>query len=131
MKGFYVMKQKTIKRAISLGTVTALSCIGIAFLPASSALAIGDSRTVERSCGKNHVSSGRFSDGTAWAQTVQEGGKNGASCAGRLSVAFELDNGYHTDRVYGDNKKVYATTNATNVKYALHWGCDNCSVTRS
>lgn len=113
---------------VRIAAVMVLAGFATALLPVSPALALGNNRTVERSCGKNYVSSGLHNNEYFWAQTEKRDG----NCAGRLSVAFELDSGYQTQRVYGDNRSAYTTIQGNSgVRYGLHWGCDNCNVTKS
>ncbi len=120
-----------MKRSIAIA-ISALMCIGITMGSASPAYAIGNNRDVSRDCGVNHVSSGRIGN-KYWVQTERRGGLHNGKCKGRLSVAFELENGYQTPRVPGTADSAYTTYTATQVpvKYGLHWGCDNCAVTRS
>jgi len=103
---------------------TVLTCVGVAVVPASSAMALGNNRTVSRSCGTNYVSSG-WTGSYSWAQTKKVSG----DCAGRLSAGLEFYNGYRT-RVPGSNTSAY-TSNPAYARYGLHWGCDNCNVTFS
>ncbi|PJE95453.1 hypothetical protein CUT44_22840 [Streptomyces carminius] len=115
------------KAAAVLGMTTLMAIVPLVAAPGAEAL--GDNRTVTRSCGKNHVSSG-LNNGKSWAQTEKESG----TCAGRLSAALELVDGYRIQRVYGTKSRAYASFNTGSgmaAKYGLHWGCDNCNVTKS
>ncbi len=120
-----------MRRTISMA-LSALTCFGIIVGTASPAYAIGNNRSVDRGCGVNYVSSGRIGN-KYWVQTIQQDGKHNEKCKGRLSVAFELENGYRTERKYGTADSVYLeyTPVKVPVKSGLHWGCDNCAVTRS
>ncbi|MGH3930713.1 MAG: hypothetical protein ACRDTF_12125, partial [Pseudonocardiaceae bacterium] len=120
-----VMKNKTPAR---IAAVMVLVGVTTALLPVSPALALGNNRTVERGCGHNYVSSGLYNNEYFWAQTQKVEGQ----CAGRLSVAFELDSGYRTQRVYGDSGFAWTSIEGNSgVRYGLHWGCDDCNVTKS
>jgi hypothetical protein len=115
------------KAAAVLGMTTLMAIVPLVAAPGAEAL--GNNRSVTRSCGKNYVSSG-FNSPKSWAQTKKESG----TCAGRLSAALELVDGYRTQRVYGSNSSAYASFNTGSgmaAKYGLHWGCDACSVTKS
>lgn len=115
-------------RRISGAVMVAALTAGAGVFTAGPAAALGNNRTVERSCGKNYVASGYHGPGNySWVETVKQEG----DCAGRLSVAFELYNGYWTQRVYGDRNRAYTTNGGSDARYGLHWGCDNCNVTRS
>ncbi|MBP5940092.1 hypothetical protein [Streptomyces acidiscabies] len=115
--------RKTAAAAVMTATMAIAPMIAV-----SEAQALGNNREVSRSCGTNRVSSG-FTGSYSWAQTTKASG----SCAGRLSAALERNNGVWTTRVYGSSSTAYATdTNGgIAVRYGLHWGCDNCNVTRS
>jgi len=121
---------KTRRRISAVFAIAALTT-GAAVFTASPASALGNNRTVERSCGKNYVSSGQngsATEGHSWAQTKRQEG----TCAGRLSAALERNDGYWSQRVYGDRNSAYATARFGSVaSYGLHWGCDDCNVTRS
>ncbi|MFE0254794.1 hypothetical protein [Streptomyces sp. NPDC059010] len=113
-------------RVTVFAALTAFAVLG-ALLLATPAEALGDNRTVERSCGKNYVASGYWSSSdTSWAQTKRQSG----TCQGTLSVAFERYDGYWTTRKYGDRNEAY-TTIGLKARYGLHWGCNDCNVTRS
>lgn len=113
------------RKAAAAAAMTAMMVIA-PMIAASEAQALGNNREVERHCGTNRVSSGFDADKKFWAQTVKASG----TCAGRLSAALELTSGYWTKRVYGTSKTVYASTK-DKAKSGLHWGCDDCNVTRS
>src|SRR5215217_5084340 len=91
------------------------------------AQAVGNNRTVSRGCGKNYVSSSRYSEGGGWAQTQKQSG----DCKGRLSAALQLSSGYRTPRVYGSNLSAFDSTDLGVVVNGLHWGFDNCDLTTS
>lgn len=114
-----------VRRLSEIAAVSVLSVLPMIAM-AMPAQAVGDNRTVSRGCGQNYVSSGYYADGSTWAQTKKQSG----DCKGRLSVAFELSDGYWTNRVYGDNLTVYSTWSGR-ARHGLHWGCDACNVTRS
>jgi len=106
-----------------LATVTA-----VALAPAVPAQALGNNRTVTRSCGTNYVASGRYSNTNAWAQTTKASG----DCAGRLSAGLRASDGYTWPRVYGSNTSAYTSrTDSAGFGTGLHWGCDACNVTTS
>ncbi|MET8216971.1 hypothetical protein [Streptomyces hirsutus] len=115
---------------------TALAAVAAAvalapLLIATDADALGNNRAVGRSCGTNYVSSGHngtATEGHSWAQTTKQSG----TCAGRLSAALERNDGYWSTRVYGTNQSAYATARFNSrAASGLHWGCDDCNVTRS
>ncbi|UGY94637.1 hypothetical protein [Streptomyces gobiensis] len=123
----------THTRGLRLTTLAAVTA-AVAFAPlivATDADALGNNRTVKRSCGRNYVASGHngsATQGHSWAQTTKQSG----TCKGRLSAALQRNDGYQSRRVYGSSKSAYATARFNSkAKYGLHWGCDNCNVTRS
>jgi len=118
------------QRLSVLAVATVFSVFAVLLL-ATPAQALGDNRTVERGCGKNYVASGHngsAAEGHSWAQTTRQSG----DCRGRLSAALERRDGYWSNRVYGTRQEAYATARFQDIaKHGLHWGCDNCNVTRS
>ena len=99
-----------------------------ALMPALPAQALGNNREVSRSCGRNYVSSGRYSSTRAWAQTTKVAG----SCAGRLSAGLRASDGYTWPRVYGNNSSAYSErSDSAGFGTGMHWGCDACNVTYS
>ncbi|MDG5802511.1 hypothetical protein P9869_07535 [Streptomyces ossamyceticus] len=115
----------TRKTAAAAGMTAMLAIAPL--LVATDAQALGNNRTVERSCGKNYVSSG-FTGRQSWAQTSKSSG----DCAGRLSAALVRSDGAWTTRVYGTSSSAYATHSSTSsARNGLHWGCDACNVTYS
>jgi len=109
------------------GVILATTGFMIALLP-SQASALGDNRIVYRSCGSNYVASG-FNGTNSWAQTDRVSG----TCAGRFSLNFEMSDGRWMARTYYNRYSAYRTISPTfgNVAYGLHWGCDNCNVTKT
>ncbi|SES08747.1 hypothetical protein SAMN05216188_121115 [Lentzea xinjiangensis] len=122
-----------LKTRQRIGSVVAIAAMaaGAVLFTATPASALGNNRTVERSCGKNYVSSGHngsTTTGHSWAQTKRQSG----TCAGRLSAALERNDGYWSQRTYGDRNEAYATARFNSrAMHGLHWGCDDCNVTRS
>ncbi|MFJ8647797.1 hypothetical protein ACIRNI_16950 [Streptomyces sp. NPDC093546] len=113
------------KSAVAAG-MTAMVAIA-PVLAATDAQALGNNRSVSRSCGTNYVSSG-FTGSYSWAQTTKSSG----DCAGRLSAALVRSDGYWTTRKYGSSSSAYATnTSTSSARNGLHWGCDSCNVTYS
>jgi hypothetical protein len=94
----------------------------------SQALALGNNRIVYRSCGSNYVSSG-FNGTYYWAQTERVSG----TCEGRFSLNFEMSDGRWMTRTYYNKYSAYRTISPSfgTVRNGLHWGCDNCNVTKS
>lgn len=119
------MKRKFLGRT---GLTVAMAGLIVAVFPASPALALGDNRTVERSCGKNYVASG-FDGTNYWAQTQRVSG----TCQGRFSLNFEMTDGRRMTRTYYNKYSAYRTISPSfgKVKYGLHWGCDDCGVTKT
>jgi hypothetical protein len=116
------MKRKLI------GAASAIVAAGLiaALLPASPAMALGNNRTVTRSCGKNYVASG-FNGTNYWAQTQRVSG----TCEGRFSLNFEMTDGRRMTRTYYNRYSAYREISPSfgRVRYGLHWGCDACGVT--
>ena len=116
------------KFAIRVTSVVAISAIAMALMPTLPAQAIGNNRSVNRSCGSNFVASGRYSSTTAWAQTTKESG----NCSGRLSAGLRASDGFTWPRVYGTNSSAYSQrTDSAGFGTGMHWGCDSCNVTYS
>ena len=113
---------------IRAGVATAVAVVGLAspFLFAGSADALGNNRAVTRSCGTNWVASGKTEYG-AWAETD----KNSGNCTGVLSAALERSNGTWSSRTYGTTQHVWTFDQGGSHSHGLHWGCNNCAVTRS
>jgi len=57
---------------VRLVAATVLTGVGLVVVPTSSAMALGNNRTVSRSCGQNYVSSG-WTGSYSWAQTQTSG----------------------------------------------------------
>ncbi|MFD5328389.1 hypothetical protein [Streptomyces sp. NPDC127092] len=115
-----------MRKSVAAFGLTAMVAVA-PLLAATDAQALGNNRTVERSCGKNYVSSG-FTGSKSWAQTAKSSG----TCAGRLSAALVRSDGYWTTRVYGTSSSAYASYSSTvSARNGLHWGCDGCNVTYS
>lgn len=122
-----VLPGKT-KLGVKLFSALAAGAVAVAMLPSTPAQALGNNRDVTRSCGKNHVSSGRYSTTNAWAQTTKVDG----NCSGRLSVGLRAADGYTYPRVYGSSTSAYTSrTDSAGWGSGMHWGCDGCSVTYS
>jgi hypothetical protein len=108
-----------------LGAVVLAGAAVLTVAPASPAMALGNNRTVSRSCGQNYVSSG-YDGNEYWAQTQKAGG----NCTGRLSVALEWNSGYRTNRMYGSSTRAYIHDwDPDGARYGVHWGCDACNQT--
>lgn len=113
------------KSAVAAGMTAML--VAAPLIAATDAQALGNNRTVSRSCGTNYVSSG-FTGSYSWAQTRKSSG----DCAGRLSAALVRSDGYWTTRKYGSSSEAYTTlTSSSSARNGLHWGCDSCNVTYS
>jgi hypothetical protein len=106
--------------------VAAVAALGVALGTAAPAHAIGNNRTVNRSCGSNYISSGG-GNGHYWAQTEKVSG----NCAGTLSVAMIGLDGYVSPRVYGTTQSAYTELWNFNASNGLHWGCNSCSASWS
>lgn len=119
------MKRKLSTR---MGTVAAVAGLVSVLLPVTSAAALGDNRTVKRGCGSNYVSSG-FNGRDYWAQTEHVSG----NCKGRFSLNFQMDDGRWMTRTYHTAHSAYREIDPAfgRVSHGLHWGCDNCNVTKS
>jgi hypothetical protein len=119
---------KTMKKmSTKLGAVLTAGVVVAAILPATPAFALGNNRTVSRSCGSNYVSSG-FNGSQGWAQTEKSSG----NCTGQLGVTLIRSDGYRLGRVNGTTSSariVYATSNRP--QNGVHWGCLNCNQTLS
>ncbi|MER5227207.1 hypothetical protein [Streptomyces flaveus] len=114
------------KAAAALGVTVLMTAMPV--IAASQAQALGNNREVSRGCGTNYVASGYASpQGRSWAQTTRRSG----TCSGRLSAALELQDGYQTKRAYGDRNEAIMGYNSSSARYGLHWGCDDCTVTKS
>lgn len=113
---------------VRIGLVASIAGIAAIALPATSANALGNNRTVHRSCGSNYVSSG-FNGTNYWAQTKRVSG----TCKGRFSLSFEMSNGKWMTRTYYNRYSAYRTISPRfgKVRYGLHWGCDKCNVTKT
>lgn len=121
-----VISVSSVRKSVAAAGLTALVAV-VPLLAATEAQALGNNRTVSRSCGTNYVSSG-YSSGKSWAQTAKSSG----TCAGRLSAALVKSDGAWTTRVYGSQSSAYAThTSSYSARNGLHWGCDSCNVTYS
>jgi len=121
---------------IRTAVVCATATIGLMtpFLFAGSADAIGNNRTVTRSCGQNHVASGKIAatstrSAYTWAQTTRVNG----DCGGYLSVALQYTDGRRSSRKTQPDHitSAYTEVTGTAFSYGLHWGCDTCNVTYS
>lgn len=109
--------------AVATALTTALAVV-----PAQYAQAIGNNRDVSRSCGVNHVASGRYSNTTAWAQTTRVSG----NCSGTLGAGLRASDGYTWPRVNGSRDSAYTQrTDSAGFGSGMHWGCLDCSVTYS
>jgi hypothetical protein len=111
---------------ISMPAMATVSSVFAVLLLATPAQALEDNRNVERGCGTNHVSSG-YNGQYSWAQTTRVSG----DCQGRLSAALEYHNGYWSERKYGTKQEVFVAEAGPRAKHGLHWGCDDCNVTKS
>lgn len=114
----------------SLLVVATVSSVFAILLLTSPAQALGDNRIVKRSCGENAVSSGYIPERkVSWAETRHHSG----DCPGRLSVALESEDGQRTERKYADknDEKRVRVEMRGHARYGLHWGCDDCNVTKS
>jgi hypothetical protein len=101
----------------------------VALMPVSPALALGNNRDVNRSCGVNNVASG-YGGGTnsAWAQTTKISG----DCSGTLGVSLKTLSGYVYPRVNGSRQSAtISKSNSAGFGQGLHWGCTECNVTYS
>ncbi|MFI0976385.1 hypothetical protein ACH4SP_05070 [Streptomyces sp. NPDC021093] len=116
------------RTSMYMGVVAAIVGLVSVLLPASSAAALGNNRTVQRSCGSNYISSG-FDGTDYWAQTVRASG----NCSGRFSLNFEMSDGRWMTRTYYTSHSAYRAISPSfgKVSHGLHWGCDNCNVTKS
>lgn len=119
----------TTPRLLRRATVTTMVAVtAFAFLPAQSAQALGNNRDVSRSCGVNHVSSGRYSGTYAWAQTTRVSG----NCTGQLGAGLRASDGYTYPRVNGTREAAYADeVDSAGFGTGMHWGCLSCNVTYS
>jgi hypothetical protein len=120
------MTRATSRARVRLGLAGA-GVLMTALSFATPADALGNNRFVQRSCGRNWVSSGFRADGYNWAATETAAG----TCAGRLSAALERHDGYVSQRKYGNSWEVYVLIRwgGTRATRGLHWGCDTCGVT--
>lgn len=115
------------KVSTKLGVILTTGAVVAAILPATPAFALGNNRTVTRSCGSNYVSSG-FNGTQGWAQTAKSSG----DCTGLLGVTMIRSDGYRLGRVNGSTtyaQIIYSTTNRP--RNGVHWGCLNCNETLS
>jgi hypothetical protein len=124
-------KRASRKRlTVAAGMLLTTGMMGATVLYAASpAMALGNNRTVSRSCGTTYVASGYSSSQRLnWAQTEKRSG----DCTGRLSAALIKNNGYQTARHYGTSSRAYTSyTEGVRAINGLHWGCDSCNVTYS
>ena len=118
-------KPRLLRRAM---VTTMVAATAFAFLPATSAQAIGNNRDVSRSCGVNNVASGRYSSTFAWAQTTRVSG----NCSGTLGAGLRASDGYTWPRVNGSRESAYTSrTDSAGFGTGMHWGCLDCTVTYS
>ncbi|OKK06153.1 hypothetical protein AMK26_08780 [Streptomyces sp. CB03234] len=121
-----MLSLSSLRKSVAAAGLTALVAVA-PVLVATDAQALGNNRTVNRSCGSNYVSSG-FTGSYSWAQTTKSSG----DCAGRLSAALIRSDGYQTTRKYGSSSSAYTSyTSSSQARNGLHWGCDSCNVTYS
>ena len=111
---------------LSMSAVAMVSSIFTVLLLATPAQALENNREVKRDCGTNYVASG-YNGKASWAQTTRVSG----DCQGRLSAALEYADGHWSERKYGSRQSVYVAVDGERARYGLHWGCDDCNVTKS
>lgn len=124
------MVSRAAQPRLVLRATVALTALFTAFalLPAQSAQAIGNNRDVSRSCGVNHVASGRYSNTNAWAQTTRVSG----NCSGTLGAGLRASDGYTWPRVNGSRDSAYTSrVDSAGFGSGMHWGCLDCNVTYS
>ncbi|SEF37493.1 hypothetical protein SAMN05421837_11453 [Amycolatopsis pretoriensis] len=121
-------KMEPTRSALRVAAVASALVAATALVPAQAAQAIGNNRDVSRSCGVNHVASGRYSNMTAWAQTTRVSG----NCSGTLGAGLRASDGYTWPRVNGTRDSAYTErTDSAGFGSGMHWGCLDCNVTYS
>lgn len=95
---------------------------GFSVTAVESVEALGNNRTVTRSCGKNYIASGSNSTYSAWAVTQKTSG----SCQGRLWAG--LKGSSFEEIISGSTSYVeFNRVTATRAQTGIHKGCDSCS----
>lgn len=121
-------KMNPKRSAFRVAAASSALVAAFALVPTQSAQAIGNNRDVSRSCGVNHVSSGRYSNTTAWAQTTRVSG----NCSGTLGAGLRASDGYTWPRVNQTRDGAYTSrTDSAGFGSGMHWGCLDCNVTYS
>lgn len=122
------MAIRSSKLRVKMMATVAAGAVIATLLPSVPAMALGNNRNVNRSCGTNYVASGRYSGTYAWAQTTKVSG----NCTGSLGAALEASDGYQWPRVNGSSSRAYTErTDSAGFGRGLHWGCLDCNVTYS
>ncbi|SDG84432.1 hypothetical protein SAMN05216553_11256 [Lentzea fradiae] len=123
-----VARRTQPRPVLRLAVATTALFSAFALVPVQSAQAIGNNRDVSRSCGVNHVASGRYSNTSAWAQTTRVSG----NCSGTLGAGLRASDGYTWPRVNGNRDSAYTQrTDSAGFGSGMHWGCLDCNVTYS